>query len=224
MTATATTFDALATTNTALVRKALKGGVLWAPIATTIPTSLTIDSTVTPGTPVLQTLTGFSSLGCFSDDGAKFSRAVKDSVITPWGFLDPARRDIVSDVTTCKIVALETNKQSLAWYFGVDPSTLTPDSTTKELHIDKAASSQAVYFRMLVLGQDGAAGSEYWPARLLPRASVTNFDDIVFQSGDTAIMYGAEVTAFKDASAGYADRSIWCGPGWKTDQTAMGFS
>lgn len=218
-----TTFDALVTNNTANVRKALKGGALWAPISTAIPSSLTVDSSGSPGTPVLQTMTGFSSLGCFSDDGAKFSREVKDSTITPWGFLDPARRDIVTDVTTCKITALETTKQVLAWYYGVDVSTLTPDATTAELHIDKAASAQAVYFRMLVLGQDGAAGSEYWPARLLPRASVTGHDDIVFQSGDTAIMYGVTVTAYKDASAGYADRSIWCGPGWKANKTAAGF-
>lgn len=223
MTGTATTFGALATNNTANVRKALRGGVLWAPIATSIPASLTIDSPTTPGTPVLQTLTGFTSLGCFSDSGAQFSRAIKDSTITPWGFLDPARVDIVTDVTTCKITALETNKQTLAWYYGVDPATLTPDSTTGELHVDKAASAQAVYFRMIVLGQDGAAGSEYWPARLLPRASVTGFDDIVFQSGDTAIMYGATVTAYKDTTAGYADRSIWCGPGWLANKTAAGF-
>lgn len=224
MTATPTTFDELATTNTSLVRKALKGGVLWAPESAAIPASLTIDSPTTPGTPVLQTLTGFNSLGCFSDDGAKFSRDVKDSTITPWGFLDPARRDIITDVTSVAITALETNKQTLAWYYGVDESTLTPDATTAELHIDKAASAAAFYFRMIVLGQDGAAGSEYWPARLLPRASITGYDDIVFQSGDTAIMYGVTITAYKDATAGYADRSIWCGPGWKADQTAMGFS
>lgn len=223
MVATPTTFDALVTQDTGNVRKALRGGVLWAPISTAIPASLTIDSPTTPGTPVLQTLTGFSSLGCFSDDGAKFSRDVKDSTLTPWGFLDPARRDIITDVTTCQVAALETNEQTLAWYYGVDPATLTPDATTAELHIDKAASAQAVYFRFVVIGQDGAAGSEFWPARLLPRASVTGFDDIVFQSGDTAIMYGATITAYMDTAAGYADRSIWAGPGWKTAQAAMGF-
>lgn len=218
-----TTFGALATNNTANVRKALRGGVLIAPISTSIPASITVDSAGSPGTPVLQTLTGFSSLGCFSDDGTKFSRDIKDSTITPWGFLDPARRDIVSDVTSVTFTALETNKQTLALYFGVDPSTLTPDATTAELHIDKAASAQAIYYRLLVLGQDGAAGSEYWPARLLPRASVTSFDDIVFQSGDTAIVYGMTLTAYKDTTAGYADRSIWAGPGWKTNKTAAGF-
>lgn len=224
MTATKTTFDDLVTNNTANVLKALRGGVLWAPIATAIPTSLTIDDPDNPGTPVLQTLTGFSSLGCFSDDGAKFSRDVSDSTITPWGFLDPARRDIVSDVTTVDITGLETNKQMLALFNGVDPSTLVPDATTGELHIDKAASSQAVYFRLIVFGQDGTAGSEIWPARFLPRASVTSPGDQIFQSGDTAIEYPVTITAYKDTSAGYADRSILCGPGFLAAQTAMGFS
>jgi len=224
MTGTATTFDELATNNTALARKALRGGVLWAPMSTAIPASLTIDSPTTPGTPVLQALTGFSSLGCFSDDGAKFSRDIKDSTITPWGFLDPARRDIVTDVTSVAITALETNKQTLSMFHGVDASSLTPDSVTGELHIDKAASAQAVYFRLIVIGQDGTEGNEYWTARLLPRASVTGFDDQVFQSGDTTIAYGVTITAYKDTAAGYADRTIWAGPGWLNDQTAMGFS
>jgi hypothetical protein len=223
MTGTATTFDNLVTNNTANVRKALRGGVLWAPISTAIPASLTIDSPTTPGTPVLQTLTGFNSLGCFSDDGAKFSRDIKDSTITPWGFLDPARRDIVTDVTSVDITGLETNKQMLALFHGVDASTLTPDSTTGELHIDKAASAQAVYFRLIVFGQDGAAGSEYWTARFLPRASVTSVGDQVFQSGDTPIEYPVTITAYKDTTAGYADRTIWAGPGWLTNKTAAGF-
>lgn len=220
---TETTFDALVTKNSANIRKALKGGVMIAPATTAMPTSMTVDSAGSPGTPVLQTLTGFNSLGCFTEAGAVFSRDVNDSTITPWGFLSPARRDIVTDVTTCHIVALETNKQSLGFYWGVDPSTLTPDATTAELHIDKPNSPQAVYWRMIVMGEDGAAGSEYWPARWLSRASITSYGDMVFMAGDNAILYDVTLTAFMDDTAGYADRAIWCGPGWKTNKTAAGF-
>lgn len=218
-----TTFDALVTNNGANVRKALKGGILVAPITTALPASLTVDSSGSPGTPVLQTLTGFSSLGFLTSDGATFAEDVNDSTVTPWGALDPVRRDIVTDVTTCHFSALETNKQTLALYFDVDPSTLTPDPTTAELHIDKSASPIANYRRMIVIGQDGAPGSEYWPARILPRASITTRGDQVFMAGDTAILYDVTVTAFKDAAAGYAVRSIWAGPGWKTNKTGAGF-
>lgn len=218
-----TTFPALVTTNTANIRKALAGGVLWAPIATALPASLTVDSAGSPGTPVLQTLTGFASLGCMSDAGAVFSEAINDSTITPWGSTDPGRRDIVTDVTTCHIVALETTKQTLAMYYDVDASTLTPDATTAELHIDKTSSPIAKYSRFIVLGQDGSSGNEYWPAKILPRASITSRGDMVFMSGDTAILYDVTLTAFKDAAAGYAVRTAWCGPGWKTNKTAAGF-
>jgi hypothetical protein len=218
-----TTFSALVTKTEANIRKALAGGVLWAPIATALPASLTVDSAGSPGTPVLQTLTGFTSLGCLSEDGVTFSEDISDSTITPWGSLDPARRDIVTDVTTCHMVALETNKQTLAMYYDVDASTLTPDVTTAELHIDKSASAVAKYSRFIILGQDGASGSEYWPAKILPRASITSRGDMAFMGGDTAILYDVTLTAFKDATAGYAVRNVWCGPGWKTNKTAAGF-
>jgi hypothetical protein len=218
-----TTFGALVTKTEANIRKALTGGVLWAPFSTALPSSLTIDSAGSPGTPVLQTLTGFTSLGCMSEDGITFSEDISDSTITPWGSLDPARRDIITDVTTCHIVALETNKQTLAMYYDVDASTLTPDVTTAELHIDKSASAVAKYSRFIILGQDGASGSEYWPAKILPRASITGRGDMVFMGGDTAIVYDVTLTAFKDTAAGYAVRNVWAGPGWKTAQTAMGF-
>src|SRR5690242_3624035 len=115
-----TTFAALVTKTEANIRKALAGGVLWAPSSASLPSSLTIDSAGSPGTPVLQTLTGFNSLGCFSEDGVTFGEDISDSTITPWGSLDPARRDIITDVTTCHMIALETNKQSLAMYYDVD--------------------------------------------------------------------------------------------------------
>lgn len=218
-----TTFGALITQNSANVRKGLTGGVLIAPMSASLPTSLTIDSAETPGTPVLQTLTGFSSLGYFTDAGAIFSDAETDSTITPWGSLDPVRRDITSAVTTLHVVGLETNKQTIAAYLAADPSTLTPDATTAELHVDKSASPIAVYNRIILLSQDGAAGSEYWMGKILPRASVTTHGDQTFAEGDTPIEWDMTFTAFKDAAAGYSVRNFFAGPGWKTNKTGAGF-
>lgn len=223
MTATATTFPALVTQNNANVRKGLVGGVLIGQISAAVPTSITIDSTVTPGTPVLQTLTGFTSLGWFSDDGAKFGESVDSSDTKAWGAVEPVRRDITSDVTTVQFTALETNKTSLATYFDVDPTTLVPDTTTAELQIPKNVSPIARYYRVLVLTQDGAPGSEYWIARLMPRASITDRGDMVYMSGDTAVMYDLTFTAYEDASAGYSVKTFYAGPAWKTNKTAAGF-
>jgi hypothetical protein len=223
MTGTATTFGALVTQNNANVRKALKGGVLVAPMSQALPSSLTIDSPTTPGTPVLQTLTGFTSLGFFDDSGAVFDENINSSDIAAWGELAPVRRDITSDVTALKVTGLETNKTTLATYFGVDATTLVPDATTAELQIPKNASPVALYYRVLVLSQDGAAGSEYWIARMLPRASLTNIGSMTFASKDTPIAYDMEFTAYKDATAGYSVMTYLAGPGWKTNKTGAGF-
>jgi len=223
MTGTATTFDALVTQGSGNVRKALKGGVLIAPFSTAIPASLTIDSVSSPGTPVLQTLTGFSSLGFFDDTGAVFSENISSSDITPWGTLQPVRRDMTSDVTTVKVTALETNKEVLATYFMVDPTTLIPDATTEELQIPKQVSPVALYYRILVLSQDGAAGSEYWIGRLLPKASLTGIGGMTFDSKGSPIAYDMTFTAYEDTVAGYSVMSYFAGPGWKTNKTGAGF-
>lgn len=223
MTGTATTFDALVTKSTANVRKALKGGVLIAPISTALPASLTIDSPTTPGTPVLQTLTGFVSLGYIADGGAVFTENIQSADVQAWGLLEPVRRDITSDVTELKVTALESNKETLATYYQIDPASLTPDATTAELQIPKQVSPVAIYYRVLVISQDGAAGSEYWIARMMPRASITGLDNISLDSAKDPISYGMTFTAYTDPVAGYAVMTYYAGPAWKTNKTGAGF-
>lgn len=219
-----TTFAALVTQNDANIRKGLVGGVLWAPIATSLPASLTIDSAETPGTPVLQTLTGFSSLGRLTGDGAVFSEAVTGSDTTGWGSLPPVRRDVTADVSTLHIVGLETNKNTIAIFHDLDASAVpTPDSTTKELQIARSPSPVVKYYRILVLMQDGAPGSEYWFGRLFPRASVTDRGDQTWAAGDVAVNWDITLTAYTDASAGFATKDFYAGPAWKTGITGAGF-
>jgi hypothetical protein len=223
MTATATTFDALITKSNINVLKALKGGVLLGQMSAAVPSSLTIDSTVTPGTPVLQTLTGFSSMGFFSDSGAVFDESIDSSDTKAWGELEPVRRDITSDVTTLKVTGLESNKTTIAAFYDIDPTSLTPDSTTAELQIPKSTSPIAKYYRIIVLSQDGAAGSEYWIGRIMPRASITDRGSMTFDNGDTGIMYDMTFTAYLDSAAGYSVKTIYAGPAWKANLTAAGF-
>jgi hypothetical protein len=220
-----TTFAAIVSQNDANVRKGLVGGVLFAPITATLPTSLTVDSAETPGTPVLQTLpTGFVPLGRLSADGAIFSDAVTASDITGWGALEPIRRDITSDVKTLHVVGLETNKATIALLHDLDESGVpTPDSTTKELQIPRATNPIAKYYRILVLMQDGAAGSEYWFGRMFPRASVTDRGDQSWAAGDTVVSWDVTITAYTDATAGYSSKDFYAGPAWKTGITGAGF-
>lgn len=219
----ATTFPALVTQSSGNVRKALAGGVLIAPITAAIPASLTAMDTGTPPKPVLQTLTGFSSLGLITTDGAVFSKSITTSEVDAWGIGDPVRTDMQKKVTTLKVTGLESNKNTLATYYNVDPSTLVPNATTGELTISETGALTTIYYRILVLSQDGAAGSEYWVARLLPRASMTAVGDLVMANGDNDVRYDMTFTAYPDAVTGVSVQTTYAGPGWLANKTQAGF-
>lgn len=220
---TETTFGALVTQDTGNVRKALKGGVLIAAETAALPSTLTAMSTGTTPVPELQALTGFSSLGFITDDGAVVSSDVSSSNIAAWGEGDPVRTDITSKTRTLKVTGLETNKTTLSTYFGVDPASLTPDATSGELSIEDIGDLSTTYFRVLILSQDGAEGQEYWVAQLLPRASITDYGDLTFASGDTPIEWDMTFTAYKDATAGYVMKTFFAGPGWLAALAGAGF-
>lgn len=206
---TGTTFGALVVQNNGNIRKALKGGVLIAPMSAALPTSLT-----TGATPTLNTLTGFNSLGFFDDSGAVRSEKLTMQDVPAWGKTVPVRTDTVSDVTSVKVVALESNLWTLAAFFRQPSSALVPNVTSGELVITKLISSTVNYQRVLVLTQDGAAGSEFWIGQLLPNAAVTAIGNMSFNSAKNTITYDMTFTAYEDPTAGFDEQMFYGGPGW----------
>jgi hypothetical protein len=224
MTATPTTFPSLITQNNANIRKALKGGVLGAPSTASVPTALTIMSSGDTPVPVLQTLSGFASLGFFDDTGAVFSRKRSTQDVTAWGKTVPVRTDVTSDVTSVKVTALESNATVLSTFFEIPLADLVPDETTGELWITENISPPGVTYRILVLGQDGPAGSETWIGRLMPAATITALGDMSLNSGKDTIEYSMTLEALEDPVAGYAIATIFAGPGWLANLTNAGLS
>lgn len=208
------------------VFKALKGGIFLAPETAPALEALTADSAATPGAPTLAPLPDdYYGLGWLSTAGAVLSDAISTSDISGWGGLEPVRRDITSDVTTVQVVALQTTKNVMATFYGVDPSTITADTTTGEVSIAKPNTPQATYYRALVLGVDGAAANEMYFAHFLPRVSISARGSQTFAMGDdTGISWDMTFTAFTDPALGYADRFIAAGAGWKNLATATGFA
>jgi hypothetical protein len=206
---TGTTFGALVTQDNANIRKALKGGVLMAPMSASLPTALT-----TGATPTLNVLTGFNSLGFFDDSGAVRSEKISVEDVPAWGKVAPVRTDIVTDVTSVKINALESNLYTLAAFFRIPVASLVPNGTTGELVITKNISPTVNYQRMIVLTQDGGAGSEFWIAQLLPMAAVTAVGDMSFNSAKNTITYNMTLTGYEDPVAGFDEQMFYAGPGW----------
>lgn len=213
-------YDDIQQKNAALIFKALQGSVFVAPASADPITGLT-----DPGDRLLAPLPdGYEDAGWISDDGAQFGREVETSDVTGWGGVEPLRSDVTSDVTTLAFSMLETRKTSIGLYTGADMDTAVPDATSGELSIEKPARPGFRYYRVLALAVDQTDDGEYYVARFLPRARVTDYDEQTFQSSDDApVTWSVTMTGYEDPALGYSERYLFGGPGWAARLAAMGF-
>lgn len=216
---TATTFDALREAQTALIRKALAGALFLAPMSSTLPVSLT-----TGASSALNTLpVGYEDLGLISKENSlSWSRDIETNETTSWGFSDPTRRDIVSDVSGLAFTAQETKLKTLELYNNVDLSAVTPDATTGEVQFAQPTRPSTKYYRAFAIGVDGDGTDAIFVARSMPRAMVSERGEQVWSDGNE-IAYQMTLTATPDTTAGYSIRHYFGGPGWKALLAAMGF-
>lgn len=214
-------YDDVQQRNAALIFKALQGSVFVAPYSAAAITTLT-----DPADKLLAPLPqGYEDVGWVSDDGAQFGRDVETSDITGWGAVESLRSDINSDVTTLQIACLETKKATIGLYTGADMSTAVPDPTSGELGIEKPARPSFRYYRVLALAVDLTDDGEYYVARFLPRARVTDFDEQAYQSSDDApVTWSVTLTSYQDPVLGYAEKYLFGGPGWAAKLADMGFA
>lgn len=219
MPTTVANYEALASRHTDLIRKALEGSIFFAPYTQTLPTALTGT-----GSALLALDPGWVDVGwCDQKTGATWGNKITTSDVDSWGSVEPTRRDIVMVDRTLKFMAQETNKTSLGLKLGIDLSTSTLDSTTKELAIASPARPALTYMRAFGIFQDGTGSDAIYIARLCPRVTVTDIGDEVWSPDGVA---GAEVTmtAFYDTTAGFSMKYFFGGPGWASRATEMGWS
>ena len=187
---------------------------------------VTVETT-TPGTAIeLATLpSGYVDLGYISkEDGATWAREAELSEVTAVGASEAVRSDIVSDVNTLAVTALETKLQTLELYDNVDLSTLSPTANTGEVAYNRPTRPRTKFGRLYVISMDDSddAGPIYL-ARLCPRSQVTEVGEQTWTDGDSPITYPLTFSAKKDSDAGYAMRCLFGGPGWLARLTDMGF-
>jgi hypothetical protein len=115
--------------------------------------------------------------------------------------------------------------QSIGIYTGTDMTTVTPNATSGEVKISKPTRPGSKYYRVLAIGVDLVDGAgEYYIARFLPRAKVTDKDDQAYQSSDDSpVTWSVTLTAFEDPALGTAEEFFYGGPGWFAKLAAMGF-
>lgn len=213
-------YDDLQQKNAALIFKALQGSVFVAPATAQAITTLT-----DPSDKLLAPLpVSYEDVGWVNDDGVQFGRDVDVSDITGWGSVKPLRSDINSDVTTLAFSMLETRKTSIGLYTGADMGAAVPDPTSGELSIEKPARPGFRYYRVLALAVDLTDAGEYYVARFLPRARVTDYDEQAFQSSDDSpVTWSVTMTGYEDPVLGYSEKYFFGGPGWAARLADMGF-
>jgi hypothetical protein len=212
-------YDDLQQRNAALIFKALQGSVFVAPFGADAIVSLTDTDRL------LKTLPAdYEDVGWTTDDGAQFSRDVDTSDITGWGSVEALRSDVTKDSTTLQMEALETKKATIGLYTGADMDVVVPDPTSGEVAIEKPARPGFRYYRVLGVAVDLTDDGEYYVARFLPRARVTDYDDQAFQSSDDSpVTWPVTMTGYEDPTLGYSEKYFFGGAGWASRLSAMGF-
>lgn len=203
-----------------LVRKALEGSVFMAPYTAPAITAMTSGASA-----ALTALpTGYADVGLIEKKNAvTWSRKVTTQEVMNWGSIYAARRDITKDDSQLKFTMLETKKQSLEMYYGIDLSTAPVDPTSKELQFSQPERPETVYYRVFGLFQDGFGADAIYVGRFYPKASVTDMNDQKWDDDADALLWDIAMTAVNDTVLNTPVMHFFGGPGWKTRLTAMGF-
>lgn len=164
---------------------------------------------------------GYLPVGMITkDDGASWTRDQESSDVTSYGYAEPVRRDILSDVTGLSFTMQESKKLTMEMFHGLDLSAITTDADGN-FYFDKASRPAQRKYRILAIGKDGDGPDAIYQARWLPNAQITENGEQAWSEGDE-IKYPATLTAYNDEKFGTSFREIWGGPG--LDHAAMGFT
>lgn len=202
------------------IRKILEMAIFVKPVATGDTAITKVWGGTTAG---LVIPAGYLPVGMVTkDDGATWTRDQETSDVTSYGYAEPVRRDIVSDVTGLAFTMQESKKITMELFHGLDLSTVTTDTALNggSFYFDKASRPVTRRYRVLALGKDGDGPDAIYLARWLPNAQVTENGEQAWSEGEE-VKYPATFTAYTDTAFGTSFREIWGGPGLK--HADMGF-
>lgn len=164
---------------------------------------------------------GYTGVGMTTkDDGATWTRDQETADVNAHGYAQPVRRDILSDVAGLSFTMIESKRQALELYHGVDLSGTTTDANGGFFFDRPARPIAGRRFRVLALAKDGDGPDAVYFARVLPSAEITEMPEQSWTEGEE-VRYPANFTAYLDEEWGTAFRELWGGPG--LDHEAMGF-
>jgi hypothetical protein len=213
------TFEDLREAKGALIRKALGGFIVVAPMDVEVPDKF-VD--VDGGLIDLKAL-GYQKLGWLTKgDGINFSRDVEQQETESFGALEPTRIDFTKDVTSAAFRCQETNKQVLEMYYNLDLSGVTADANN-EFSFENEAQPSTIYRRMIYIAKDGNGEDAKYIIKTMPKAIVSEVQEQAWSS-ESELSYGLTVKATSDDDLGFSVRHSFGGPGFGDLLADMGFA
>lgn len=212
--------QALATHKSELIRKALEGSIFVAPFTAMPITAMTTGA----GSALTALPAGYTDVGFVEKKSAvTWSRKITTEEVMVWGDIFPARRDITKDDSQLKFSMLETKRQSLELYYGLDLSSTLANVTTKEVSFEQPSRPQTIFYRVFGLFQDGEGADATYVGRFYPRASVTDMSDQKWDDDSDPLIWDISMSAVTDTDLGYPVKHFFGGPGWAGLLSDLGF-
>lgn len=203
------TFEELREAKGSLIRKALGGFIVVAPMSVDVPDKFIAAD----GSLVDLKALGYKRLGWLTKgDGINFSRDIEQQEVESFGALEPTRVDFTKDVTSAAFRCQETNKQVLEMYYNLDLADVKADKNN-EFSFENEAQPSTIYRRMIYIAKDGNGADAKYIIKTMPRAIVSEVQEQAWSS-ESELSYGLTVKATQDDELGYSVRHTFGGPGF----------
>ncbi|MFF5793680.1 hypothetical protein ACFY5D_16665 [Paeniglutamicibacter sp. NPDC012692] len=164
----------------------------------------------------------YKPVGLITKDGFSFSGDTNEEDVEALGYAAPVRSDITSVSREVSFTAYEVfRRELLEVAYGMDLSAVT-QGTNGEIAFDRPALPQKTYYRLLVIGKDGAGTSEIFRAKFFPRVSISSIPEEAW--GEDALTLEFAFKAFVDEAVGTSEREFIAGVGAKADKLELGFT
>lgn len=215
-----TTFPELknSSDNPSLVRKILEAVAFIAPEGAPEITALT------DATGALQAIPAtYLPCGLVTPDGYTFGSDTETADVEALGYAQPVRRDVTGQTRTVQFTALETyRRQLLELAYGMDLSGVE-QGTNGEITFDHPDRPLQRYYRLLIIGRDGAGSGEWFRGKWFPRTSITDFPEEVWSSNDPT-QYQIQVSTYVDDEIGTGERDFIAGAAALANKAKLGFT
>lgn len=203
-------FEKLRAAQGKLIRKALGGFIMVAPMEVEMPENIMADA---EGNLIDFKAAGFEPVGWLTKgDGINFSRETETSEVESFGAQEPTRIDITKDTNSAAFTCQETNRQVMELFYGKDLSELTMDENG-EFAFTPDNSPETIYRRVIYIAKDGNGPNAKFIAKKMPRAMVSETGEQSWSS-ENELSYGLTMRASMDGELGYAVEHRFGGPGF----------